>query len=87
VAVSPLFGGKALKGPADRVMAALGLPAGNAGVIAAYPDLIDILVVDVGDATDEELSCEGRRVMAADTRIAAPQAAARFATWLLEHTP
>ena len=46
VAVSPLFGGKALKGPADRVMASLGLPAGNAGVLAAYEGLLTDLVVD-----------------------------------------
>ena len=46
IAVSPLFSGKALKGPADRVMASIGLPAGNAGVLAAYYGLISDLVVD-----------------------------------------
>lgn len=52
IAISPLFGGKALKGPADRVMSTLGLPPGNAGVAKAYEDVVDILVIDKGDAAD-----------------------------------
>ncbi len=68
VAVSPLFGGKALKGPADRVMASLGLPAGNAGVIEAYAGLIDMLVVDTEDA-DDASRLSGVEVMVTDTRI------------------
>ncbi len=83
-AVSPLFGGKALKGPADRVMATLGLPVGNAGVLAAYEGLLDLLVVDTGDTGDEVLQTPDTRVVATDTRIIDPGAAARFAAWLLE---
>jgi LPPG:FO 2-phospho-L-lactate transferase len=84
-AVSPLFGGRALKGPADRVMAGLGLPAGNAGIVAAYRGLLDVLVVDSADADDTKaLSGDGLRVVAADTRIGTPDSAARFAAWLLE---
>lgn len=84
VAISPLFGGRALKGPADRVMASLGLPPGNAGVLAAYSDLLDDLVVDVGDREDRRSLGDGVRVHAADTRIAEPAAAAAFAAWLVE---
>ncbi len=69
VAVSPLFGGKSLKGPADRVMASLGLPAGNAGVIAAYAGLIGMLVVDTQDA-DDAGQLDGVEIMVTDTRIA-----------------
>ena len=83
-AVSPLFGGKALKGPADRVMATLGLPAGNAGVLKAYEGLLDLLVVDAGDADDQALQTPDTRIIAADTRITDPEAAARFAEWLME---
>ncbi len=83
VAVSPLFGGKALKGPADRVMATLGLPLGNAGVVAALDGLLTDLVVDTGDAADTAMAGPGLAVHAADTRIAAPAAAARFARWLV----
>lgn len=85
VAVSPLFGGRALKGPADRVMAALGLPPGNAGVLAAYAGLITDLVVDADDREDLALLGGGPvRLHAADTRIAEAGAAARFGRWLGE---
>jgi LPPG:FO 2-phospho-L-lactate transferase len=85
VAVSPLFGGKALKGPADRVMAALGLPSGNAGVLAAYEGLLTDLVVDEGDRADlGTLGGAAVRLHAADTRIADPTASARLARYLLE---
>jgi LPPG:FO 2-phospho-L-lactate transferase len=80
VAVSPLFGGKALKGPADRVMAALGLPTGNLGVAAAYEGLLTDLVVDTGDSGDE---VDGVTVHATDTRVADPEASRRFAATLL----
>ncbi len=52
VAVSPLIGGKTVKGPADRVMLSLGLPPGNLGVAYAYEGLIDTLVLDHSDAAD-----------------------------------
>ena len=68
VAVSPLFGGKALKGPADRVMASLGLPPGNAGVMEAYAGVVDTLVVDTQDA-DDARQLGGVEVMVTDTRI------------------
>lgn len=80
IAVSPLFAGKALKGPADRVMASLGLPPGNRGVAAAYDGLIDMLVVDTDDG-DETI--EGVDVVPTDTRIAEPTAARRFAERLI----
>jgi LPPG:FO 2-phospho-L-lactate transferase len=81
VAVSPLIGGRAVKGPADRVMASLGLPAGNQGVADAYTGLITHLVVDVGDA-GESLATPAH-IHALETRITAPEAAARLAAELL----
>ena len=85
VAVSPLFGGRALKGPAADVMAGLGLPPGNLGVAHAYRGLVSELVVDRGDARDIPLlESEGLQAWATDTRIAEPSAAARLAARLLE---
>ncbi len=55
VAVSPLIGGVTVKGPADRVMASLGLPPGNRGVALAYDGLIDHLVIDTSDHSEMEL--------------------------------
>lgn len=85
IAVSPLFGGKALKGPAADVMDGLGLPSGNRGVAEAYRGLLSGMVVDTGDAEDVGfLSDLGLRAWATDTRIAEPAAAARLAAEIME---
>jgi LPPG:FO 2-phospho-L-lactate transferase len=85
VVISPLFGGVPLKGPADRVMASLGLPAGNAGVVAAYDGLLSDLVVDIGDAADiAALASSDLAVHALDTRIGDAESGKRFAEGLFE---
>ncbi len=50
VAVSPLIGGQAVKGPAAKIMAELGLEVSSNGIARYYGDLIDGLVIDVNDA-------------------------------------
>ena len=52
VAVSPLIGGRAVKGPADRMLARLAGGTSPAHVAAQYAGLIDALVVDEADADD-----------------------------------
>jgi LPPG:FO 2-phospho-L-lactate transferase len=52
IAVSPLVGGRAVKGPADRMLARLSGGTSPAHVAGCYPDLIDALVVDEADAGD-----------------------------------
>jgi LPPG:FO 2-phospho-L-lactate transferase len=52
VAVSPLIGGRAVKGPADRMLARLAGGTGPAQVAACYSGLIDVLVIDGADAAD-----------------------------------
>ncbi len=49
VAVSPIVGGRALKGPADRMLASLGHPVSAAGVAGLYAGLIDGIVLDEAD--------------------------------------
>jgi len=49
VAVSPFVAGRAIKGPTERFMRAIGQEPSAAGVSAAYADLLDGLVVDAGD--------------------------------------
>jgi LPPG:FO 2-phospho-L-lactate transferase len=82
VAVSPLIGGRALKGPADSVLADLGLGTGTGAVLASYRNLIDTLVVDESDRGDIG-SVDGVRVMAADTRIPGREEAKRLAEAIL----
>ncbi|HSM33052.1 MAG TPA: 2-phospho-L-lactate transferase [Anaerolineae bacterium] len=56
VAVSPLVGGKALRGPADRMLESLGGRASAGGVVElyerTYPGLVDVFVLDLADAAD-----------------------------------
>ncbi|MGH3004077.1 MAG: 2-phospho-L-lactate transferase [Gaiellaceae bacterium] len=50
VAVSPLVGGRAVKGPADRMLLRLAGGTGPVHVAGCYRGLIDVLVVDESDA-------------------------------------
>jgi LPPG:FO 2-phospho-L-lactate transferase len=52
VAVSPLIGGRAVKGPADRMLRRLAGGTSPAQVASCYVGLIDWLVVDEADAHD-----------------------------------
>ena len=52
VAVSPLIGGKAIKGPADRMLTRLAGGTSAAHVAGCYTGLIDALVLDEEDADD-----------------------------------
>ena len=52
VAVSPLIAGRAVKGPADRMLRRLAGGTSPRHVASCYPGLIDALVVDEADAAD-----------------------------------
>ena len=49
VAVSPIVGGDAVRGPAGRIMAGLGQEVSAVGVARAYRDFCDVLVIDQQD--------------------------------------
>jgi len=63
VAVSPIIGGKAVKGPTAKMMAELGMEATASGVAARYGDLLHGYVVEHEDAA----SVAGVRVTPAKT--------------------
>lgn len=50
VAVSPFIGGRAVKGPAAKLMAELGLDISPAGLMQYYAGMVDGLIVDNADA-------------------------------------
>ena len=52
VAVSPLIGGRTVRGPADRMLARLAGGTGPAQVTDCYKGLIDALVIDEADADE-----------------------------------
>jgi LPPG:FO 2-phospho-L-lactate transferase len=53
VAVSPLIGGRAVRGPADRMLARLAGGTGPQQVTDCYKGLIDALVIDEADADED----------------------------------
>ncbi len=54
IAVSPLVGGVALKGPLAKLMAELGQPVSNLAIALHYNGLLDHLVIDEADAADAQ---------------------------------
>ena len=73
VGVSPIIGGKTIKGPADRMMASLGMTPTAAGVAETYRDFLDALVID---ETDRDLApaveAAGVRPIVAQTIMRGP---------------
>lgn len=68
VAVTPIVGGQAIKGPAAKMLAELGHPVSAVGVAACYKGLIDGFVLDQVDAAAKpEIEALGIQVMVADT--------------------
>ena len=61
-AISPLVGGKALRGPLAEMMASLGHEPGAAGVRALYGDLVSIFVLDREDAALADDDPRSRRL-------------------------
>jgi LPPG:FO 2-phospho-L-lactate transferase len=55
IAVTPIIGGKAIKGPAAKMMAELGLEVSGAAVARRYADLIQGFVIDALDPIPEPL--------------------------------
>ena len=50
IAVSPIIGGQAVKGPTAKIMTELGIPVTTQSIAAHYRGLIDGLVIDAADA-------------------------------------
>lgn len=71
VAVSPIVGGQAIKGPAAKMMAELGMPATATAVARHYADLVDGFVIDHADAdARDEIAELGLRVLVTQTVMA-----------------
>jgi LPPG:FO 2-phospho-L-lactate transferase len=80
VAVSPIVGGKAIKGPADRLLASLGHEVSCVGIARIYEGLADTFVIDTVDADRaSEIESLGMKVVVCDTMMPGPDEAARLA--------
>jgi len=68
VAVSPIVGGEAIKGPAARMYRQLGIEPSPVAVARHYDDLLTGLVIDRRDeAKAEQIEHSGVRVLVTDT--------------------
>jgi LPPG:FO 2-phospho-L-lactate transferase len=66
VAVSPIVGGRALKGPADRMLQSLGHEVSATGVARMYEGLLDGFVMDRADGKEPRISSLDMRFLATD---------------------
>ncbi len=93
VAVSPVVGGVALRGPAARMLESLGGRASAAGVVehyrGHYPDLVDVFVLDTTDSEEAEtLRTTGVSIDVRDTVMRTYADRERLATEIIEaHLP
>ncbi|MBL4583607.1 MAG: 2-phospho-L-lactate transferase [Pseudomonadales bacterium] len=70
IAISPIVGGAAIKGPAAKMMKELNVPVNPAAVAAHYGELLDGFVIDQLDSTHEkQISSTGLPVLVTDTMM------------------
>lgn len=80
VAVSPIVGGAALKGPAARLMVELGHPSSAVGVAGLYREVVGTLVIDLVDEDlAPDVAAAGPACAVADTIMSDPKRAATVA--------
>jgi LPPG:FO 2-phospho-L-lactate transferase len=80
VAISPIIGGAALKGPADRLLRELGYESSALGVVDHYGDLVGTWIIDEADAhLAEAIRERGVRVKVTTTIMADVENARRLA--------
>jgi LPPG:FO 2-phospho-L-lactate transferase len=80
VAVTPIVGGRAVKGPAAELLRAEGIEVSPAGVAALYADCVQAMVVDERDLdTVPAVEALGLQAIVTDTLMTDVDAAARLA--------
>lgn len=79
VAVSPIVGGAALKGPADRMLVELGLEASVVGVARLYAPIASALVIDpVDEHLAGEVAAAGMTPVVVPSIMSSPEVGARL---------
>ncbi len=80
VGISPIVGGKAIKGPLDKMMESLGLEVSPFGVAQLYAGLMKGYVIDQQDkSTTQKISGLGMKVLATNTLMTSLQSKAQLA--------
>jgi LPPG:FO 2-phospho-L-lactate transferase len=85
VAITPIVGGKALKGPAADMLRDLGHQVSARGIAELYNDLLDVFVLDETDAgLVSEIQAPGMQVFSADTIMQTVDDKRRLAGWVID---
>lgn len=80
VAISPIVGGAALKGPADRMMLELGHDPSVVGVARLYAPIASVLVIDPVDAhLAPQVEAAGMRAVVVPSVMSTPEISAALA--------
>ena len=85
LAVSPIVGGRAVSGPAGRLMAARGLAVSALGIAQSYAPWLDVLIIDDEDgALAPSIEAAGARPVVASTLMTGRVEVMRLARRVLE---
>src|SRR4030095_3628707 len=85
VAITPIIGGKALKGPAADMLRDLGHQVSARGVAEMYSDLLDVFVLDETDSGGAaEVRMPGMQMVSADTIMQTLDDKKRLARWVID---
>jgi LPPG:FO 2-phospho-L-lactate transferase len=83
-AITPIVGGKTIKGPADKMLRGLGMEVSPLGVARLYRDIAGLFVLDNADRRYlEPIERLGMRTIATDTIMTTPERAAALAEVVL----
>lgn len=70
IGISPIIGGKTIKGPADRIMSTMGFKASAYGVAEYYSELLDHFIIDnVDEKQKSQIKCLGMKVTVTNTMM------------------
>lgn len=85
VGVSPIVGGKAIKGPADKILSSMKLEASAYGVAKFYEDFLGHFIIDRVDENQKERIQElGMKVTVADTIMKSLEDSIRLARVVMQ---
>ncbi len=85
VAVSPIIGGKAVKGPAAKMYAELGIEPSSSSVYSHYGKLLDAFILDKIDIDQEEhIRTQGIKTLVTNTLMKTPDDRRRLAKEVLD---
>lgn len=88
VAISPIIGGAALKGPADRMLSTLGYESSCVGVASLYADIAATMIVDTQDRQRVgDVEATGMRAVVCDSIMSEPGVGPALARTTLQTFP